>query len=83
MTLLNAGYWPTTYLPENYYTPLYWPTYGAEEEPEVPQPTVSTPATPSGLIKRSLHFPLTLGLTLQGELVWVYPIQLKKEKQNS
>ena len=29
MALLSAGYWPTTYLAENYFNPLYWPVYGA------------------------------------------------------
>lgn len=26
LTLLNAGYWPTTYWAENYWNPSYWPS---------------------------------------------------------
>lgn len=25
MTLLNSGFWPTTYWPENYWETSYWP----------------------------------------------------------
>jgi len=36
MTLLSAGYWPTTYWSENYWEVHYWPAYGGAVAPSTP-----------------------------------------------
>ncbi len=36
MTLLTAGYWPTTYWAENYWMQDYWPEYGTALPPAPP-----------------------------------------------
>jgi len=77
MTLLTAGFFPNTYFAENYYNPLYWPA--AIGAVDIPAPESARQIIAGGVSYVKPKFPLQLGVTLDGNLVWVYPIPLKKE----
>lgn len=79
MALIKDGYFQDTYWPSRYWQEDYWPEYGADVDE--PSPAATETITTGGVAAHTPIFPLTLGLTLQGELVWVYPIKLKKESE--
>jgi len=74
LTLLNAGYFHTTFFPENYWNPDYWLHYGAAV---VAKPSGYYPGK-YGRVKPSFEPPLPREL-----LTLVYHYLLMKQKIRS